>query len=313
MRDIGKIHASKRDEGKPVFFEGPITLRPDALDIIRRQRYRGFSKGGNDFRDGMRLLVHTLETKDANGQHAVISPEGFTTKELVSNISMIVFGLNEKPMAKYYRAHGICVPIVSSKQDVTAPPPPFLHEDEEPVYNYKGNEAGDGHSPNYAVDGMLANWCTHDLLRMAGAVSQGQAAITDVNLVRAIDGISYEPNQLRLEVAPGTTDAMMDASIPPLNRALEAAGLQDTTLERRPGQGRERYFLINNDTSTQLATPESIATLQDVFRGDVGAVRRQGASAPPSSGQAPGRGTMGLASDRQWQTEQDEAVSEGGA
>ena len=298
--DISKVHPVKVDGGKPIFFDGPVTLRPDALEILRRQRYRGFSKGGNDFRDGMRLLVHTLEAKNADGEPLVNSPGGLTTQELISNISIIVFGLNEKPMAQYYRDHGVYVPIVSSKNDIVAPIPPFLHEEREPVFNYAGNDAGAGHSPQYAVDGMLADWRIHDLLRMAGAVSQGQAAITDIKLLP--DGDGYNPNTLMLEVAPGTTDAMMVGCIESLNSAMRNAGLRDTTLKRMGGDQRPtRYSLVNNDSATELVSPENIAKVAGVFRSlcaQCGPKAAAAPAAPPVTGlwvsQAAAYGKMSL-------------------
>jgi hypothetical protein len=273
-QDIAHVHYSRDAAGKAVFFDQPVTLRPDAIDVIRRQRYRGFSKGGNDFRDAMRLLVHTLDAKDADGKPQVHVPEGFTTKDLISNISMIVFGLNEKPMADFYREHGVQVPIVSSKNDITAPIPPFAHDEREPVYNYHGgakrdadgNLADDGHSPKYSVDGMLADWRIHDLLRMHGAVSQGQAAITDINFLVKADG-SYDDNALTLNVAHGTTDEKMQQALVPLRQALDEAGLTGTQLERvGSGQGRDRYRLVNHDTGMKLVTSENIEKLQTVLR-----------------------------------------------
>lgn len=261
--DVAKIHFGRDAAGKPKFFDESITLRDDAVDIIRRQRYRGFSKGGNDFRDAMRLLVHSL---DSNGKAKVTVPEGFTTNDLISNISMIVFGLNEKPMADYYREHGVRVPMVSSKNDITAPVPPFLHDAAEPVYNYTGSAKDDGHSPQYSVNGMLADWRIHDLLRMHGAISQGQAAITDVNFLVNGDG-SYHPNVLTLEVAQGTSDSMMQEVVGPLNQALRKAGLKDTTLKCEAGtQGRNRYRLMNNDPEVKLVSPDNINKVQSVLR-----------------------------------------------
>ena len=265
--DIGRIKLDKDASGKPIFFDQssdkPITLRDDALDIIRRQRYRGFSKGGNDFRDGMRLLVHTLDNKSA-----VILPNDTSIRDLIDNMSVIVFGLNEKPMAEYYRKHGVNVPIISSKNDITAPPT-VRYEPNEPAYNYEGgakrDDAGnfldDGHSPTYSVNGMLADWRIRDLLRMHGAISQGQAAITDVNFIQRDEG-GYHPNALALEVAHGTSDAMMDKVIAPFNDALNAAGLSGVTIEHVKGkQSRNRYELQGDG----LVTPENIKKIQTVL------------------------------------------------
>jgi hypothetical protein len=260
--DIEKIKSHKDASGKPIFFDEAIRLRPDAIDIIRRQRYRGFSKGGNDFRDGMRLLVHTLDARDAGGKETVhFSDETTSIRDLISNMSVIVFGLNEKPMADYYREHGVHVPIVSSKNDITAPPSVW-HEADEPSYSYTGNATGDGHSPAYSVNGMLADWRIHDLLKMHGAISQGQAAITDVNFVVNADG-TYVPNTLSLEVAHGTTDAMMDKVKKPLNDALSTAGLSGVTIERvGDNQSRNRYELRGEG----LVSSENMARVQSVLR-----------------------------------------------
>lgn len=263
-RDVENIKADKDASGKPIFFKESITLRPDAIDIIRRQRYRGFSKGGNDFRDGMRLLVHALDARDADNKKIVhFSDETTSIEDLISNMSVIVFGLNEKPMADYYRQHGVHVPIISSKNDITAPPS-VRHEADEPSYSYTGGtkNGDDGHSPTYSVDGMLADWRIRDLLKMHGAVSQVQAAITDVNFVREADG-GYNQNALTLEVAHGTTDAMMDKVIEPLNAAMHKAGLSGVEVKHvGDNQGRDRYQLHGEG----LVSQENIKAVQMVLR-----------------------------------------------
>lgn len=259
--DVEKIHAHRNAAGKPIFFDEPVTLRPDAIDIIRRQRYRGFSKGGNDFRDAMRLLVHTLDAKDAGQAHLVAMPEGINTRDLISNMSVIVFGLNEKPMADYYREHGVNVPIISSKNDITAPPS-VKHEADEPAYNYVGDSTNDGHAPSYSVKGMLADWRIHDLLKMHGAISQGQAAITDINFVPVANG-AYAPDTLSLEVAHGTSDAMMDRVLPAFTQALHDAGLANVEVVRvGDSQGRARYQLQGEG----LVSAENIEHVQGVLR-----------------------------------------------
>lgn len=259
--DVEKIRSHLDAAGKPIFFDAPVTLRADAIDIIRRQRYRGFSKGGNDFRDAMRLLVHTLDAKDAAQAPMVAMPEGITARDVISNMSVIVFGLNEKPMADYYREHGVNVPIISSKNDITAPPS-VKHEADEPAYNYVGNATNDGHAPSYAVSGMLADWRIHDLLKMHGAVSQGQAAITDISFVPAANR-AYEPDRLSLEMAHGTSDAMMDRVLPAFTQALHHAGLTNVEVVRvGNGQSRERYELQGEG----LVSAENIERVQGVLR-----------------------------------------------
>lgn len=261
--DVEKIHAHRNASGKPIFFDKPVTLRPDAIDIIRRQRYRGFSKGGNDFRDAMRLLVHTLDAKDAGQSPLVAMPDGITARDVISNMSVIVFGLNEKPMADYYREHGVNVPIISSKNDITAPPS-VKHEADEPAYNYVGGtkNGDDGHSPTYSVAGMLADWRIHDLLKMHGAISQGQAAITDINFVPTANG-AYAPDTLSLEVAHGTSDAMMDRVLPAFTQALHDAELANVEVVRvGDSQGRARYQLQGEG----LVSAENIERVQGVLR-----------------------------------------------
>jgi hypothetical protein len=186
-------------------------------------------------------------------------------------MSVIVFGLNEKPMAEYYRKHGVNVPIISSKNDITAPPT-VRYEANEPAYNYEGgakrDEAGnfldDGHSPSYSVNGMLADWRVHDLLKMHGAISQGQAAITDVNFVVDADG-GYDKNRLAIEVAHGTSDAMMENILDPFNDTLHAKypELSNVVLKRAGnGQSRNRYELQGEG----LVAPENIEKIQEVLR-----------------------------------------------
>ncbi len=254
------IHFLRGPTGKPQFSHVTLHIRPEAMDSLRRMMFTVFSKGGNDSRDAMRLLVHALHAKTVDGKPLVIMPKGIEIPDFVGNISMMVTGLNEEPMDQYYIDQGVLAPIYTNKPDPTAPIPAWRFNPMDPTYNFDGSaKVAKGHEPNQSVEGILADWRLRDQQRMAFAGTLGKAAITDINFVPNGNG-GYDSNVLSLEVAPGTTDAMMDKALEVFNATLARDGVR---IERvGTGQGRHRYQLHGEG----LVSIDSIEKLSKAFQ-----------------------------------------------
>lgn len=254
------IHFLRGPTGKPQFSHVTLHIRPEAMDSLRRMMFTVFSKGGNDSRDAMRLLVHALHAKTVDGKPLVIMPKGIEIPDFIRNISMMVTGLNEEPMDQYYIDQGVLAPIYTNKPDPTAPIPAWRFNPMDPTYNFDGSaKVAKGHEPNQSVEGILADWRLRDQQRMAFAGTLGKAAITDINFVPNGNG-GYDPNVLSLEVAPGTTDIMMDKAVEALNDDLALNGVRIVRVGT--GQGRDRYQLRGEG----LVTIDSIEKLSKAFQ-----------------------------------------------
>jgi len=263
--DSGRIKFQRDAQGRPLFFdltEGAITLRADALDILRRQIYRGFSKGGNDFRCAARLLARTLDAKDTTGNPLVTMPHGHSIRDLMSSLSVIVFGCNELKMEEYYTNLGVRVPWKTNNQDTIAIAS-AQYTMVDPIFRIPGDSTHNGHTPAHLVDAILADSYTRDLMHMANASAHGNAAIANVHLVAQGDSPNkFDAITLGIELSPGTTDAMFDSIKAGLLDSCKKHGLPDLEITRRPdNQSALRYQLHGKD-GAELITVKIITALK---------------------------------------------------
>lgn len=175
---------------KPNFFlgDGPIHLKPDAAQIVKKLLFNGFSMCGNAQRDGMRMLTHQLDAKGPDGQPRVVAPTG-SISDVLANLSVTVSALNEVHMADYYREHGVRVPLLSNNNDSIAP---ARHNDGtiDPAFHYRGDGDYFGHAPAVKLTGIYGNpkkpsWTDADIIdhyRCTHLPLVGGAAITALEL-----------------------------------------------------------------------------------------------------------------------------------
>lgn len=248
--------------------DAPVLLRPDAAEIIRNVQFHGFSKGGNDFRDGMRLLTHTLNRTTAAGQplfQTEIASHDIV-KDIVSNLSVTVQSLNEKPMHPWYKSRGVSVTYFSNRHDTIALPPEIEYTQEDPSVVYHGPTKANGHYPGVIMENL-----SHPYI-----LQHYRCALASLAQKPAIRFVLYqeisEGHGLVLKTAPGTTDAMVESSLHMLEAAFNKAGLQDSAgnpkikIRRIEGaHGCERYELYSTQGPDDLLSRGCLFKLTQAF------------------------------------------------
>ncbi len=256
--EIGLIQP-KRDEARTPHFvaEGAtVHVTPEGIENLKRRIGEGFSKGGNDMRDAMRLLVHTLDSPQ------VKLPKGVSVADVISHISLTVTALNEMKMADYYRQNGVRVMHISNGNDTIAPVPHRPHDHADPVLNYIGIADYDGHAPSIAAKGIIADERTSAHFKTTFASTNDHAALSGIHLVDDENG--PDAHLLRLEVSPGTTDAIMQQAFTTLQEKLAARQLGHVTLSQTKSFGTDRFVLTAGD-GAPLITPEHIEAVREAL------------------------------------------------
>jgi|GEM_PF-6431407 len=254
----------------PSFISGdtPVILKPDAAEIIRNAQFHGFSKGGNDFRDGMRLLAQTLNRKLPDTQNLFQSaiPARDLLRDIVSNVSVTVQSMNEKPMHEWYKNRGVSVTYFANRHDNIALPPDIEHTERDPVIVYYGPVAGRAHHPNVITENLSHPYILqHYRCAMASLTDDPALRFT---LFEKMDG----RHCLVLKTAPGTTDAMMANVIDELETAFVSVGLVDNDVRKKilvkrieNAHGCERYELISTKGEEDLFSVTTIDKLNTAF------------------------------------------------
>lgn len=257
--EIDRIAPARDEAGRPHFFDPshPIHIDAKSIETLRRTLYYGYSKGGNDFRDAMRILVHTL---DGPG---IALEDGLTKRDIMNSITMTLTGLNEEPMDNYYTDSGVVAHFYSNKHDTIAPVPAIARNANDRVRNVMGPDSNNGHTPAYAVQGVLANPRSRDEQRIWLAATQGKAALYDILPVADGQG-NFHRDRLTLELPPGTSDAMMEASWPALQAALGKQGITGTKLVRGEGHGMQRYQIVRE--GGELLSGDSLRQMTTALR-----------------------------------------------
>lgn len=254
----------------PRFVQGdaPLVLRDDAAEVIRNIQYHGFSKGGNDFRDGMRLLARTLHGTLADGRAAFEAPNGNAQmlNDLLSNLSVTVQSMNEKPMDGWYKQRGVSVTYFSNRHDTIALAPDIEFHEHDPAIVYHGTTQHNGHHPDVIMENLSHPYIMQHY-RCALAALEEDAAIRFV-LFKPMQG----RHCLVMRTAPGTTDAMMEAAIPSLEAAFAKVGLLDDyghsriRVRRVEGaHGCERYELYSSKGEDDLLSRGVLMKLTEAF------------------------------------------------
>jgi hypothetical protein len=274
------LDASKRP---PQFVtgEGPIHLRADAPEILRKALFFGFSKGGNDFRDGMRLLTHTLHA--TRGEHPMFVPaEGTSLKEILSSISVTVQSMNEKLMHPYYQSQGVSVTYFTSAYDSIAVPPDIEYSEGDPALVYSGNAKNSGHHPDCISENLFQHPYIMQHHKAVCASLTGTPAIRFI-LHEVIDDPAHPKGKrhaLVLKTAAGTTDAMMEEPHPIhykgtdtkrsypnpmssrqlINEVLAEHGLGHLQVQRIPNRhGVSRYELRSTVLQSSMAEDDLLS------------------------------------------------------
>lgn len=254
----------------PIFVSGdePVKLRPDAAEVARNIQFHGFSKGGNDFRDGMRLLARTMNLENSKGEPLFQTdiPARDIRKDIVSNISVTVQSMNEKPMHEWYKNHGVSVTYFANRHDAIALPPDIEHSEADRMIVYHGPVAGRAHHPNVITENLSHPYILqHYRCAMASLTDDPAIRFT---LFEKMDG----RHCLVLKTAPGTTDAMMQQAIDELETAFVSVGLVDNDVKKKivvkrieNAHGCERYELISTKGEEDLFSVDTIRRLNEAF------------------------------------------------
>jgi hypothetical protein len=254
----------------------PIMLRADATEILRKAIFFGFSKGGNDFRDGLRLLAHTLN-EEREGVPVFETRSG-TLKDIVNTVSVTAQSLNEKEMDRYYEELGVDTTYFANTNDNIAMPADgmgFRGGDRVVVYN--GRTEDGGHHPGVIMENIGQHPYILQLHRCILASAANMPAVRFMEYAKfhhapkdalAVDGTPVTDESitrygLAFRLEPGTTDEMFESSIPKLQRAFATQGLGHLRIGRIPdAQGCCRYELYSTN-NVQVIDEDSKAVLSD--------------------------------------------------
>ncbi len=247
--DPSRIQAGKDAQDVPTLFDRsrPLALRDDSAELVRHYMFQGFSMGGNSFRDGMRYLVHELVASGAPKEQV---------REIVSSIAIAVKALNEKEMAPYYREYGVHVPLISNHHDQIAPRPNFAYSDDDPFINLDGFTDASGHHPklmNLIADFAHSKAAQCNLL----AALAGKMAITH---------LGGTADQVLLDLAPNTSDALLVKHMETIQHALTRRGLGHVAVERVEGQGRTRLALRSTHPLRDFSEPHVHKQLKEALK-----------------------------------------------
>lgn len=260
----------------PSFVNGdePVMLRKDAAEVVRNVQFHGFSKGGNDFRDGMRLLARTLNGK--SGEQALFqlpsdtqNPPRDILKDIVSNISVSVQSMNEKEMDPWYQSRGVSMTYFTNRHDTIAVPPKHAPEEAgDMALIADGQQGPKAHDPS-AITFNLSHPYILQHFQCALASLVGKPALRFIIFDKGNDP-KHPHYSLTLRTAPGTTDAMMKITEDTLNDAFAKAGLvhkgeSAIRLQKREGtSGGDRYELISAKGDDHLLNPQTLRKMNEV-------------------------------------------------
>ncbi len=242
----------------PRFIKGdaPVKLREDACDIMRQSMFFAFSKGGNDFRDGIRLLVRTLHSEPG------FKMEKGDLHDIVENLCVTVQSMNEKPMAPYYQEKGASVTYFTNRHDKIALPPEISYSSKnDPAVVYDGPEGAMAHQPGVITESLFA----HPYI-----MQHNRTALASLNELPAIRFAMYDKvnghHGLVLKTATSTSDKMMEKAIPEIEKAFAEHGIGHMSVKRIDGrEGTMRYELESKLGVDNLLSRPTLLKLIDSF------------------------------------------------
>lgn len=241
--------------GKPLLFsataEDPLRLSADAPETIRKIAFVGFSKAGNAFRDGSRLIQHQLMAKDEAGNPLVDGD----SEAVLRNLSVTGGSFNEKAMSDWY-----IVPqaMISNRDDKIAPPRPFPSTDEDVAYHYLGgaSHADHGHTFKIKFEGVKRSEDLLDYYSTLLAPNTGRAAIAHVRYKK-------DTHALQLTTGQTTDHALFESKIREFEDTLRKKGL-DVSIQSNGAKDSKRYEIRGNN-DFELFTPRNLQKLQREF------------------------------------------------
>lgn len=278
----------KMVDGTPPRFTSDrvVELRSDAPEILRRAIFFGFSKGGNDFRDGMRLLTRTLDDNRA----IFLPSEGTKIEDIISSVSLTIQSLNELKLDPYYKKHGVTVNYFSNRHDQIALEPEIDFDHNDSAITYVGPTKYNGHYPGLVTENLSHPYILqHHQCVLAGTTGKPAIAFLRYQVVPDADRPGKNLHRLAIETAPGTSDALFphDArngrqdhtdrntpcAIQGVDLALAQHGLAHIKVFRIPGEhGNIRYELrstkYGNDidkNEDDLLSRATMLKLHDAF------------------------------------------------
>ncbi|MFZ4125311.1 MAG: hypothetical protein ACOYJ2_04485, partial [Rickettsiales bacterium] len=284
---------SADSQGRPLLFsataEDPLVLADNASEVARKITFVGFSKAGNAFRDGSRLIQHQLMATDEKGQ-PIVGADNESKTALLENLSVTGGSFNEKEFS-YYWENGELVSatdvlhrvkdktlsqeeadkildnpyykpyqvMIINRDDDIAPPRTFPALPRDITYDYRGgrNHADSGHTFKRKEAGVIASKDLLDYYSTTLAPNTGRAAIAHVHYSR-------ENNSIVLTTSHTTDRELLESKLKRLEETLNANGLA-VSIEAIGTKSNQEFHIRGKD-GFDLITPKHIDELEQQFK-----------------------------------------------
>lgn len=218
--------------------EHKLRLSADARRVAQHFQLMGYSKGGNVVSDAVRYLERELSAVDVNDRGIVRTPkewpvdrgilreEKYGVRSIMNNINVACIAARDLPFTQEQKDRGLRRVAFTNRHDPLTRNYRYKSTYNDELYETEGS-VEDGHNPELALGTrekrgyFLDDENVNRRMKEFFAAHYGKAAIAN---------LFVEDGQVKIEAAPSTPDAMVEAHAEVIIGALEEAGLHNVRL-----------------------------------------------------------------------------------